>query len=241
MLIISSSLPFETDLIVNKINNRERLQLSRISVYGGKFANKNLIIANLGLGKVNAASKTTLLLEHLHPDLFILIGCGGAYKGTGLGIGDIAIADEEIYGDEGVLTPEGWQPLELIGIPLLQKEQKKIYNSFSIDKKLVRDVGDLLRDYSPRIGHFVTVSTCTGSDRKADEMVQRFNGICENMEGAAVAHICLLYNVPFLEIRGMSNLVQDRDIRKWDLNRAAQNCQKAVLEVIKRICNLLNR
>ena len=55
------------------------------------------------------------------------------------------------------------------------------------------------------------------------------------MEGAAIAQLCALYNVPFLEIRGISNIAGIRDKRKWNLKLASQNSQTAALEAIKGI------
>ncbi|GFP22067.1 futalosine hydrolase [Candidatus Hakubella thermalkaliphila] len=86
-------------------------------------------------------------------------------------------------------------------------------------------------------GTFVTVSTSTGTSKRAREIERRFStsggAICENMEGAAVAHVCTMYGIPMLEIRGISNIVEDRDKSKWDIKKAAENCQKIMLALVK--------
>jgi len=56
----------------------------------------------------------------------------------------------------------------------------------------------------------------------------RTGGICENMEGAAIAQVCALYRIPFLELRGISNLVVDRNPQEWRLTEAADQAQWAV-------------
>ena len=66
--------------------------------------------------------------------------------------------------------------------------------------------------------------------KRAAEISARFKAICENMEGAAIAHICCLYKIPCIEIRGISNMVEARDVSKWDFKLAAENCQKALIE-----------
>jgi futalosine hydrolase len=66
-------------------------------------------------------------------------------------------------------------------------------------------------------------------------MERRFNAICENMEGAAAAHVCAMYGIPMVEIRGISNIAGNRDRKKWDLKLAAENCQRVVLEFLKKI------
>ena len=57
---------------------------------------------------------------------------------------------------------------------------------------------------------------------------------CKN-EGAAVAHICARYGVPMIEIRGISNLTGERDMKKWNIPLAVSNCNKAVSELVRRL------
>lgn len=81
-------------------------------------------------------------------------------------------------------------------------------------------------------GSFVTVSCGSGTDRRATDIAARTDGICENMEGAAVAQICLLHKVPLIELRGISNLTGDRNPKAWDLPKANDIAQQAVCELV---------
>ena len=63
----------------------------------------------------------------------------------------------------------------------------------------------------------------------------RTDGICENMEGAAIAQVATAMGVPAMEIRGISNIVETRDLSKWDKQAAATNCQQAVLGVLNSL------
>ena len=64
------------------------------------------------------------------------------------------------------------------------------------------------------------------------ELARRYQAVCENMEGAAVALVALRYGIPCLEIRGISNLVEDRDMSRWDIGLAVEAAQRFVLKVI---------
>jgi futalosine hydrolase len=86
--------------------------------------------------------------------------------------------------------------------------------------------------FNVRAGTFVTVSAASGSTRRAKEIERRFSAICENMEGAAIAQTCMIYNMPMFEIRGISNTAGVRDKRRWDMELASLNCQEAVLEAL---------
>jgi len=82
-------------------------------------------------------------------------------------------------------------------------------------------------------GTFVTVSTCTGTLDKGREIGKRFNAVCENMEGAAIAQICGLSGIQVTEIRGISNIIEDRTaapLNKADILKAAENVQRFFLE-----------
>ncbi|MDO8727825.1 MAG: futalosine hydrolase [Candidatus Methanoperedens sp.] len=195
-----------------------------------------IIFTHCGVGKVNAAHSATLLIENYDVDVLILFGIGGAYPDSSLKVGDIAIAESENYGEEGVMTKEGWKPMEYTGFPLL-KNKKEYYNTFSLDSKLAKIAVRASKDYgfNTEHGNFLTVSQCSGTRKCGAVMKKRFNGLCENMEGAAVAHICAMYGVPMVEVRGISNMIEDRDMKKWDIEAAASNCNKVVMELVRRL------
>jgi futalosine hydrolase len=88
------------------------------------------------------------------------------------------------------------------------------------------------------LGTCVTASQVTGLDSEADEVSRRWGALSESMEGAAAAHICALYAVPFLEIRGISNMVTDRDRGSWQVERAVAIAGKAALAVARAIDRL---
>ncbi|HEX8243978.1 MAG TPA: hypothetical protein VF541_10795 [Longimicrobium sp.] len=83
-----------------------------------------------------------------------------------------------------------------------------------------------------RVGPFVTVSACSGTAARGAVVAARFGGICEGMEGAALAHVAALYDTPFLELRAVSNLVEDRDLSRWKLADAAEAAQRAVRALV---------
>jgi len=204
--------------------------------YKGILAGKPLVLGVSGIGKVNAAHMATRLIHEHSLSLIMNIGVGGAYPSSGLEVGDVAIAAREIYGDEGVLLKDGFHGADLIGIPLLKKGGRKYFNEFPLDRRLVRKAVRALAlrslPFAVRSGPFVTVSTCTGTAKRAAEIERQIPAICENMEGAAVAHICALYGVPLIEMRGISNMVRDRDRSGWNIRLAAENCQTAALQIL---------
>ncbi|MCK5287214.1 MAG: futalosine hydrolase [Thermodesulfovibrionia bacterium] len=239
-LAILVSMSFESDNILAHLKRVRTKRIAGKTIYRGKLSDSNVIVMHTGIGKVNAAHAATVLIEHFPLRRIINAGVGGAYPQSGLHIGDIAIATKEINGDEGAVTSGGWKGIKETGIPLVQIGKKKYFNEFPLDntffkrafKSFKRITHYLSRITRVKSGAFVTVSTSTGTHTRAVELEKRFKAICENMEGAAIAQICTLYNIPMFEIRGVSNIVGVRDKRKWNLPRASDNCQEAVLKMI---------
>lgn len=217
---------------------RRKIKPSPIEKQGmlskGFLYDNPVIFSHCGIGKVNAAHSTTILLENEKIDLLIHFGIAGAY--TTAEVGDIAVAKSENYGEEGVMTCEGWRSMEFLGFPLL-KNRNDFFNTFRTDRKLCKLAVIASKNCGLNVfsGNFITVSQCSGTSVGGEIIRKRFNGLCENMEGAAVAHICAIYGIPMIEVRGISNMVEDRDIKKWNIPLAVSNCNKVVSELIRSL------
>ncbi len=233
-------MPFESAAIRKYLKNVRTGEIAGKTFYKGRLGRLDVILLNTGIGKVNAAVSAACILERFPVENIINLGVGGAYPGAGLGIGDIAVATKEIYGDEGLVTSKGYEGMETIGIPLLQRGGRRYFNEFPVSASLVLspsvkvDTALLAEggDFMVKPGSFVTVSAATGTRKRTRELRERFAPVCENMEGAAVAQVCTIYEIPMLELRGISNIVGIRDKRKWNLELASENCQRALLEAM---------
>ena len=215
-----------------------------LSVYGrtwrhGVCAGRDVNLIETGLGAVNTAHAVTRCLEAQRPDMVMQVGVAGAYAGSGLRVGDLAVAAEEVYGDLGVVTPDGWRPAHEIGIPIAEVDGAALFNRYPADEALGRRTVDILRAAGTgrvQRGPFVTVQACSGTVAMGVERERRVPGaLCESMEGAAAAHVCVLYGVPFVEVRGISNAVEDRDLSRWDLPLASRRAQEAALRLLKEL------
>ena len=239
---VVSAVPSEGESIASRLKPLERRAVGPLRSYRGKAGGREIVYVISGIGKTNAAHATALLAREYPLSLVIGFGIGGAYPGKGLKVGDVAVATKEVYADEGVLLKDGFHPLNMIRIPLVRLARRRLFNEFPLDRRLSRAALRSSRHIvNAKSGAFNTVSLCTGTETRAKELSERFGAICENMEGAAVAHLCSLYEVPFVEMRGISNIVEERDIRKWDIGLAAENCQKALLEFLSSLDGTIER
>jgi len=236
MIALIAAVSLETSLF--RAHLGESVAVGPFEGFRGTIAQRDVLLMHSGIGKSAAATATTALVETFRPSLIVSFGCGGAYAGTSLDVGDVAVAVREIFGDEGVLTPDKFLTLEDLGLPSAEKAGVRYFNTFPVDMSSLESVSAGIEAFAASRsrkalqGPFVTVSTCCGTLAAGMEMARRTGGVCENMEGAAVAQVCALYDVPFLEVRGISNMVEDRDASRWDLRSAALIAQEALMHVL---------
>jgi futalosine hydrolase len=239
MIALLCSVQAEADHLLASMVVKKSSTLGSKLLIEGTIGAQRILLCISGMGKVNASHTATLMLARFDPEALVVFGIGGAYPSSGARIGDIAIATQEIAGDEGVLTREGFKDTGYIGIPLLKTAMSEVYVTYPASEPLVhRSVQSV---YAHResgqgkihAGSFVTLSTCTGTTARAKELEERYHGLCENMEGAAVAQVAALHGIPWLEVRGISNIVEDRDLKKWDIPKAAEAAQQAVQYILE--------
>jgi futalosine hydrolase len=235
-LALVCSVPFECKRLRAELVDAREVQIGRKPAWTGRLDGAGVLLLPGGMGKTNAAHALTALLE-THPVRGVVgFGIGGAYPGSGLRVGDVALATAAIYGDEGVQTPTGWISTEGIGIPLWRAGESPLFNAFALDAARVDRARAALSaaGVEARTGPFVTVSCCSGTAALGMTMAERFPGaLCEGMEGAALAHVAAIYEVPLLELRAVSNLVEDRDLSRWRIREAAETAQQAVRIVVR--------
>lgn len=234
-IVITAATHRELSLIIRSLGADGKAATGNRETFTGEIGRLKVVVAVTGIGKANTASSVTALLEAFTPRLIINTGCAGAYRGSGLQVGDIAVASAEIYGDEGVETPTGWESLETIGIPSLERKGTRYFNEFPLallPAQRAVQLGSVL-GIPVRRGKFVTVSTCSGTTIRGDGLAQRFGAICENMEGAAAAHTATMYGIDCLEIRGISNMVEDRDLSRWNVSLAVEKAQRFILKFLE--------
>jgi futalosine hydrolase len=185
-------------------------------------ASPDALLICTGVGAVNAAHAVTMAITRQRPDGIVVCGVGGAYPGSGLGVGDVACAADECYGDLGAATPTGFLDMRALGFPVV-----------SAADPLYNDLPMQLWPVERRV-KFVTVNTCTGTAAAARAIAARTRGAVENMEGAAVAHVAHLHGIPVGEVRGISNMVTNRDTGAWRLKDAALAAQEALVSWLAR-------
>jgi futalosine hydrolase len=175
----------------------------------------NITLANTGTGIASTAYHLAKLLNDKY-DLVLNIGIAGSFTEK-FGIGDVVTVYSETFGDFGVATKDGFSTCfeENIVAP----DMFPFSNGMLISKYAEKFSHDLS---IPSVKG-VTNSAISGEEQLIGRMKEKFSPDIETMEGAAFFYVCLHENVPFVEIRSISNMVEPRNKSKWNIPLAIRN------------------
>ncbi len=177
----------------------------------------------LGVGKIEAAATLSRALCARRPRGVVNFGVAGAYAAGGVDVGDVCLVTEETLGDEGVDVGSRFEDLVT-----LRLADTRVW---AADAALTDAVATALPAQVPRV-RGVTVSTCSGTDDLAAAYATRVNPAVETMEGAAVARVCELFDVPWAQLRTISNRCGDRERGGWDLRAATARLHTVMTPVL---------
>ncbi len=236
---------FEQEIILLEdelTDGREKL-IEGIRFVSGKLSGTKVVVAFTGIGKVNAAMTTTLLIEHFKPDKVIFTGIAGAVNQQ-LQPGDIVIAEKTAHHDMGTLWPEG----------LFHKGVKNRLNGwenpvfFDGDEQLLKlaeraakqvefsSIRIISGQRSPKVvkGVVVTGDAFIASADKSAELRKKLNADAVEMEGAAVAQLCFQRGIGFLVIRSISDNADEGAVldKQTFYILAAKNSSSLVIEML---------
>ncbi|MFH2122939.1 MAG: futalosine hydrolase [Pseudomonadota bacterium] len=189
-----------------------------------------------GVGLVETTLRLTRYLQRCDSriDTVLNFGVAGAYlpasssKGGNASLLDLCLAEQECLGDFGICYADHLEALD---------EKFGAGTVFPLDQSLLHRAGEILDGHqiSYRCGNFVTVSAVSATRERGTMLAGRFEGLCENMEGAAVARVCADFSLPLLEVRSISNLVEDRDLRHWKMTEACSTAAGAAALLVREI------
>lgn len=239
-IIVSAAVEEELSKLVDHIENPVFSIVGGRRMARGYIAGKPVRTLITGPGTVNTVQSLTAAIENTRPSLIIQTGCAGAFRESGLNVGDIGIATEEIDIQLGIESGNDSLPLNELPFSIIKSSNIDIKNRYPFDIELVNQASDTLvnafegKSIQVVAGPFVTVSTITATDNKAKDIYRNYSPCMEGMEGTGAAHLAIHYDIPFLEIRSASNFVGKRDRSSWNLPLAFERGAMAVLNLI---CN----
>lgn len=183
----------------NILDSYEEKDIYDLTFIKGKINGRKVIVVKSGIGKVNAARTTQILIDNYKIDKIINIGAAGGINPE-LKIKDIVIGDRIVQYDFDISESGDFEKGEIQGIGKFLRSDEKLIN---VCKKVLEKRFE--KDYNVVIGTIATADMfCTDSE-VAKKVREEFGAECVEMEGAAIAQVCHLDRIPFLIIRGISD------------------------------------
>lgn len=177
-----------------------------------------------GVGMTATAFSLGYILANNKYHLVINAGIAGAFNRE-LKIGDVVQIDSEQFGDLGVEERDG-QFTDAFDLGLIEKNQLPFQNG------VMKNEGSAQFNFLP-IHKGLTINKVHGTQTSIEAIQNKYDADVESMEGAAFFYACLMADVPFLQIRSISNYVEPRNRDNWDLPLAIGNLNKILKEVVE--------
>ncbi len=216
----------EIDYLQQQMTEQKKHQVANSIFIEGTIAHQDVVLLQSGIGKVNAAMATTILMERFQPTIVINTGSAGGFAKE-LEVGDIVISSEVVHHDVDV-TGFNYELGQVPGMP----------TTFSADESLIKQVKQILGDYDIRneIGLIGTGDVFMNQPEKIQAVLDYFpNMLAAEMEGAAIAQVCHQYEIPFVIIRALSDIAGVESSMTFNefLTIAAKNAANLIIELIK--------
>ena len=220
----------EVDILVEIMDIKETVEKASLKFYEGTLEGKDIVLVRCGIGKVNSALCAQILISEFKVNAIVNTGVAGALHDD-LDVQDIVISTDAIQHDMDA-TVFGYKK----GIvPRMEN------STFVADEKLIQAAYDssVAEAKSNKVvkGRVVSGDIFISSKELKDELVKEFDAYCGEMEGAAIAHVCTLNDVPFVIIRAMSDKADgSADVTYEEfVVEAAKNSKDIVLKMLKSI------
>lgn len=242
VVLVATRMEIEPFLEQAEVKNELLSSVKRPMIHV-QVAGHNIMVVITGPGMVNTAQALTEAMERFKPDLVLQTGIAGVFGRAGIGVGDIGIADSETYVHTGIEKSGADErpsplPFDLVkGFPMTRLGQ--FYPDPTLAARALRILKNGFSQDQCRVvkGPFITVSTITATDATAEKLFSAYAPCMEAMEGAASAQVAALYKVDFMEIRGGSNRVGQRDKTEWNIPLGAKRASRGVFLFLKNGVN----
>lgn len=166
-------------------------------IYKGEYCGHEIYMTLCGIGKVNAAVCAQRLFDFADVDAIINSGVAGGVSDN-LSICDLAISDKLTYHD--------FNPIDVLdkyspGCSVFKADSKLVSLAENAAEKLIGS-GE---KFAHETGMIVSGDMFVEDENYNRSLKEKYNALCTEMEGAAVAHAAILNEVPFVVIRAISD------------------------------------
>lgn len=202
---------------------RREVHKARMDFCEGVLNGKEVVVVRSGIGKVNAAVCTQILVDEFGVDAVINTGIAGSLNAD-INIGDIVISTDVVHHDMDAVN-FGYEPGQI--------PQMDVF-SFEAGSELADLAAKVCGKVNPEIqvfrGRVVSGDQFVASKDVKERIAKQFRGFCTEMEGAAIAQAAYLNEIPFVILRAISDKADDSATEDYPSfeRKAADHCVRLV-------------
>lgn len=185
------------------------------------FQGTDVLISGVGLVPTTFALTSHLQLKK--PDLVIQAGIAGCFRKT-VPTGTVVAVQKDRLADQGVVEKREFRDVFELG--LVKPSAAPFRNGWLANPLPVKKVTGLAAVNA------VSVNTITTAPAMIRYYTSTFDPVVESMEGAALHYVCLRQQIPFLQLRAISNYVGERNKKKWNFTDSIGNLNKTLIGLL---------
>ncbi len=179
-----------------------------------------------GVGTPSTIYQLQKRLQQQEYDFVIQAGIAGAFS-TELSLGEPVLIKQDTFGDLGAEERQVFN--SFIGSDLIKANGFPFANGWLINAE------GIPKNSSLKSVKAVTINKVSDSLLQKQQLINVFDPQIETMEGAALHYVCLQEDVPFVQIRTVSNYVGERDKSKWKMRLAFENLNEELVKLINQL------
>ncbi|WP_082197126.1 5'-methylthioadenosine/adenosylhomocysteine nucleosidase [Bacillus sp. FJAT-27916] len=229
---IIGAMDSEVTSLQSELANAEVKEIAGLEFHTGELNDRDVVIVKSGVGKVNAALCAQILIDEFNVDTLINTGvAGGLY--SELEVGDIVVSNQAVQHDMDITAfghEKGY-------ISDMSEDGKATY--FQTDKELAEKTqaiaNEVMKDNKAYIGTIASGDIFVSDQALKEELIESFDAYAAEMEGAAIAHVASVNQIPVTIIRAISDLANgEADVTYEEFEtKAAENSAEIVRNLVK--------
>ena len=183
----------ELDSLLSKMTLKNKFEIFDLTFYECELNELSCVLVECGVGKVNAARCTQIMIDNIKVDYIINIGIAGGLT-TDLDVCDIVVAEKLVQHDFDITAfdhEKGYIP--------------NVGTYIETDEYLRKIALDNSDGFNVQTGVIASGDIFVTEEKMSTKINNKFNALCVEMEGASIAQVCYLSHIPFLIIRSISD------------------------------------
>lgn len=217
----------ELDALLNIVNVEKEYKIFELDFYECTLGNTNCVLCESGVGKVNAARCTQILIDNMQVDYIINVGVAGGLN-ENLNVCDIVIGNKLVQHDFDITAfdhEKGYIP--------------NVGKFIDGDEYLIKIANEVAQGNNLNVHNGIIASGdifCTDKNM-ATKIKNKFDAYCVEMEGSSIAQVCYLCHIPFLVLRAISDIPNGNNVITYEefLDQSSKNVAKFISEIIYKL------